>query len=263
MSDHLIAEANRHAKALHQMTLPTTKPNQRDLDWYIAECIDLRRQLEYEKGAAVTPDQLKRVLADHSLWLAGNGGECANLRGADLSEANLRGANLIGADLSGANLIGTDLRGADLSEANLRGANLREADLSRADLRGADLRGADLSEANLSGADLSGAYLSGANLIGANLRGANLRGANLREADLSETTGLHYAQCSFDAHGERGRELSGAIIDGELRLFCGCFSGTLADLDHYIDKGAERYKATRKLARDFIVAAIAARKEKP
>jgi hypothetical protein len=51
MSDHLIAEANRHAKALHQMTLPTTKPNQRDLDWYIAECIDLRRQLEYEVEA--------------------------------------------------------------------------------------------------------------------------------------------------------------------------------------------------------------------
>ena len=48
MSDHLIAEANRHAKALHQMTLRTTKPNHRDIDWYIAECIDLRRQLEYE-----------------------------------------------------------------------------------------------------------------------------------------------------------------------------------------------------------------------
>jgi len=48
VSDHLIAEANRHAKALHQMTLPTTKPNQSDIDWYIAECIDLRRQLEYE-----------------------------------------------------------------------------------------------------------------------------------------------------------------------------------------------------------------------
>ncbi len=48
MNDHLIAEANRHAKALHQMTIPTTKPNQRDIDWYIAECIDLRRQLEYE-----------------------------------------------------------------------------------------------------------------------------------------------------------------------------------------------------------------------
>jgi hypothetical protein len=30
------------------MTLPTTKPNQRYIDWYIAECIDLRRQLEYE-----------------------------------------------------------------------------------------------------------------------------------------------------------------------------------------------------------------------
>jgi len=51
MSDHLIAESNRHAKALHQMKLPTTKPNQRDIDWYIAECIDLRRQLEYEIDA--------------------------------------------------------------------------------------------------------------------------------------------------------------------------------------------------------------------
>ena len=48
MSDHLIAEANRHANALHQMKLPTTKLNHRDIDWYIAECIDLRRQLEYE-----------------------------------------------------------------------------------------------------------------------------------------------------------------------------------------------------------------------
>ena len=48
MSDHLIAEANRHAKALHQMTLPTTKPNQRDIDWYIAECDDLRKQLKAE-----------------------------------------------------------------------------------------------------------------------------------------------------------------------------------------------------------------------
>jgi hypothetical protein len=54
------------------------------------------------------------------------------------------------------------------------------------------------------------------------------------------------------------------VIAGELRLFCGCFAGTLAELDAYIDNGEERYKATRKLARDFIVAAIdAARKEKP
>jgi len=131
----------------------------------------------------VNADELKRILADHALWIAKNGG-------------------------------------------------------NRADLHGADLRGANLSDANLRGADLSGADLSGA-------------------------TGLRYAQCSFDAHGERGRQLSGVVIAGELRLFCGCFSGTLAELDAYIDKGEERYKATRKLARDFIVAAIAARKEQP
>ena len=142
----------------------------------------------------MTPDELKRILDDHALWLAGSGGKCANLSRADLSGAGLSGANLRGADLSGA------------------------------DLRGADLSGAGLVEA----------------------------------------TGLRYAQCSFDAHGERGRQLSGVVIAGELRLFCGCFAGTLAELDAYIDNGEERYKATRKLARDFIVAAIdATRKEQP
>jgi uncharacterized protein YjbI with pentapeptide repeats len=121
--------------------------------------------------------------------------------------------------------------------ANLSGANLIWADLSECDLRECDLRGADLRRANLIGANLSGANLSG-------------------------TTGLSYAQCSFDAHGECGRQLSGVVIAGELRLFCGCFAGTLAELDAYIDNGEERYKATRKLARDFIVAALdAARKE--
>lgn len=51
MSDHLIAEANRHAEALPKMSLPTTKPNDRDLSWYIAECIDLKKQLDMECAA--------------------------------------------------------------------------------------------------------------------------------------------------------------------------------------------------------------------
>jgi hypothetical protein len=182
--------------------------------------------------------KLKRILDDHALWIAGSGGKCANLSKADLG----------GADLSWANLREANLGGADLSGANLRGANLRGADLSWANLSEADLRGADLSGANLRGADLSGANLNRADLISANLNGA---------------VGLRYAQCSFDAHGENGRQLSGVVIAGELRLFCGCFAGTLAELDAYIDKGEERYKKTRKLARDFIVAAIAARKEQP
>ena len=105
-------------------------------------------------------------------------------------------------------------------------------------------------------------WLSNSGKKRANLSGANLRDAHLRRADLSGAIGLRYAQCSFDAHGESGRQLSGVVIAGELRLFCGCFAGTLAELDAYIDNGDERYKATRKLARDFIVAAIdTARKE--
>ena len=55
---------------------------------------------------------IKKILSEHSKWINGDGGERANLRGADLRRANLRGA-----DLSEANLSGADLRWAELSGA--------------------------------------------------------------------------------------------------------------------------------------------------
>ena len=36
------------------------------------------------------------ILNRHAKWLSGEGGECANLRGADLHGANLHGADLHG-----------------------------------------------------------------------------------------------------------------------------------------------------------------------
>ena len=92
--------------------------------------------------------ELKAILGKHLKWLRGeDGGERANLFGANLSRADLSGANLSRADLSGANLF----------EANLSGANLFEANLFEANLCRANLSGADLFEANLSRANLSGA----------------------------------------------------------------------------------------------------------
>ena len=68
--------------------------------------------------------KLKEILEKHKMWLNGEeGGERANLRGADLRWANLYRANL---------------READLYKANLNGANLSRADLRVADLSGAD-----------------------------------------------------------------------------------------------------------------------------
>ena len=72
-----------------------------------------------------TPEELAEIIEKHRIWLDDEeGGERANLRGANLSGANLRGANLSGANLSGANL-----SGANLSDANLIGANLSDANL--------------------------------------------------------------------------------------------------------------------------------------
>ena len=68
----------------------------------------------------MTQEELSMVLNRHKKWLNNEeGGEKADLSGADLSRANL-----IGADLSRVNLSRANLRGADLSGANLCGAAL-------------------------------------------------------------------------------------------------------------------------------------------
>ena len=59
-------------------------------------------------------EQLREILTAHTQWLDGNGGERADLQGANLRRANLQGANL-----RGANLRSADLRRADLRSANL------------------------------------------------------------------------------------------------------------------------------------------------
>ena len=67
---------------------------------------------------------LKKILDEHLLWLNGEGGSRADLRGADLRGADLRGADLRGANLFGADLSCANLRGADLSNANLSCASM-------------------------------------------------------------------------------------------------------------------------------------------
>ena len=63
----------------------------------------------------MTTGKLQDILDKHKKWLnEEEGGERADLSGADLSGADLSGADLRRADLSGA-----DLRRADLSGANL------------------------------------------------------------------------------------------------------------------------------------------------
>ena len=83
---------------------------------------------------------IQEVLEKHRKWLVGvEGGERADLQGANLYRADLQGANLYRADLRGADLCYADLCYADLCYADLRGANLRSANLCRANLRGANV----------------------------------------------------------------------------------------------------------------------------
>ena len=76
MSDHLIAEANRHAEALPKMTLPTTKPNDLDLAWYRRECELLQDRnevlevenasLQLELDASCNAEELRQVRAENA-----------------------------------------------------------------------------------------------------------------------------------------------------------------------------------------------------
>ncbi|NVS98860.1 pentapeptide repeat-containing protein [Listeria monocytogenes] len=79
-------------------------------------------------------EELDIILENHGKWLRDEGGERADLTGADLRHTNLSNAVLTGADLTHANL-----SNADLSNANLTNAVLTNADLSNANLTNAVL----------------------------------------------------------------------------------------------------------------------------
>ena len=229
---------------------------------------------ETGSNSPVTPDELKKILEIHRVWLRSEAGERAVLNGADLSGANLSYADLSGAGLSDADLSGANLSGANLSGAVLNGANLSGANLSYADLSGAGLNGANLSDADLSDADLSGANLSYADLRGANLSNADLSGANLRDADLSgavlnganlsyanlsgvnlnRVTGLTWAECSWSAHDEPGCRLIAVRIADEDVYFCLDFRGSFDELLAYIANGRSELAHSRTLAANFCAA---------
>jgi uncharacterized protein YjbI with pentapeptide repeats len=198
-------------------------------------------------------EQLQTILELHDKWLKGiEGGERANLWGANLSgaslseanlseaslsEANLSEASLWGANLRGANLWGANLREANLSGANLSGASLSEANLSEASLWGANLRGANLWGANLREANLREANLSGANLSGASLSGANLWGANLSGASLSEKYGETKGkrpQLQFIGIGSSNSILTMINCEHAVYVNRGCFVGTLEEFNQAV-----------------------------
>ena len=159
---------------------------------------------------------LKKILDEHLLWLNGEGGSRADLRGANLSFANLSNANLFGANLRGANLRDADLRDADLRGADLSFANLSDANLRDADLRDADLRGADLSFANLSDANLRDADLRGANLSCANLSNANLSGASMDQMIWDIHTVFYPLQCPDSGSYIGYKKASGLVVELEI-----------------------------------------------
>lgn len=106
-------------------------------------------------------ETLDMIIEKHKKWVQNEeGGERANLCGAnlryvDLSGVNLSGAHLCGVDLSDTNLCGVNLSGADLRDANLCGANLCGADLCDTDLRNTSLCGVNLCDADLDYADMT------------------------------------------------------------------------------------------------------------
>jgi uncharacterized protein YjbI with pentapeptide repeats len=187
----------------------------------------------------MNPEQLKEILSKHLFWIRGEGGERANLSGANLSGADLRDANL-----GGANLRSVDLRSTDLRSVDLSGADLRDANLSGADLRYANLSGADLRDANLSGADLGGANLRYANLSGADLRDANLRSVDLSGASTDDI----FFQISRIGSTNRMTTWN-ATKD---IIWCGCFKGTMQE---WIEKIQKTYEVGNK-HRDAYLAAV-------
>jgi hypothetical protein len=179
----------------------------------------------------------EKIVEEHQLWLKGSGG-----RRADFNHADLTGGNLSGLNLSYAQFCHANLSGCSFSETVLTGANMASSRLYCADLTGANLRGTNFS---------------GSNMYGSHLMDAVLIDADFMDANLSEARGIVYAQAAWSGHGECGRQLLAVRINNVDRYFCGCFEGTLKDLDEYIDEGETELKASRRLVRNFVAACMA------
>ena len=177
-------------------------------------------------------NELNEILENHKLWLNGEGGECANLRGADLRYANL---------------YNIDLRCADLNSADLNSADLRCANL-----RGASLNSANLNSANLSGASLYNANLSGASLYNANLYSSNLNNANLNNVKTNMYTIGYNLACSeegsFIGYKKAGKYIVKLLImedskrNSATTLKCRCDKAKVLDIEK-IDTG-EKIEST-------------------
>ena len=161
-------------------------------------------------------NELNKILENHKLWLNDKGGECADLRGADLS-------------------------GANLYNIDLRCANLNSADLNSADLRGVDLSGANLNSANLSGASLYNANLRGASLYNANLYSSNLNNANLNNVKTNMYTIGYNLACSeegsFIGYKKAGKYIVKLLImedskrNSATTLKCRCDKAKVLDIE--------------------------------
>ena len=137
------------------------------------------------------------------------------------NKADLRMADFSWSDLCGARLTGTDLNKANLYLANLSGINLEGSNLDGANLYLANLRNANLTGARLTGADLSGAKLTSANLYRADLTGARLTGTDLSGA-LTEQTIISVSGIGSE------RRMTTYWQEAD-RVWCGCFTGTMAE----------------------------------
>ncbi len=167
-------------------------------------------------------EKLDKILENHKLWLNGEGGECANLRGADLRYANLYNIDL------------------------------RCANLNSADLNSADLRCANLNSTSLSGASLYNASLSGASLYNANLYNSNLNNANLNNVKTNMYTIGYNLACpeegSFIGYKKVGKYIVKLLImedskrNSATTLKCRCDKAKVLDIEK-IDTG-EKIEST-------------------
>lgn len=144
-------------------------------------------------AAEASPFDVCAALERHAEWLVsfGEHGQCAQLRGINLSNMQLPNVRLRDAHLEAALVERSNLRGADFRRASLAGARMTQSDLSGACLRDTDLREADLGRANMRAADLRGADMRRTNLSGADLRQAiGMSEDQVRECILDKQTRL-------------------------------------------------------------------------
>jgi uncharacterized protein YjbI with pentapeptide repeats len=202
-------------------------------------------------GASLQHTQMSHTML-HSANLTQINGYATNFTGASLNKSEINNGVFECCNFTLTELIGVNAGHAEFVRCKFRDNDMTDSDFHGVEFGQSLFNSVTFKNSNLRGADFSGAHFTATSLKQTEISRTNFTGA------LLQNVFHNHARVQFNAHGECGRELVAIVKNegDEPTFHCGCFSGSVKDLQKYITQGNQRYAKTRLIALEAVLKLI-------